>query len=187
MSWQSERLVPAMTLDSGGTEALKTDKSLEIERKFLVDELPDLGDRVKCEDILQGYLAVAEDGTEVRLRRKGSRCFQTIKGSGDMVRTEYEIALTPEQFAALWPATEGMRVEKTRYEIGYQGQTIELDVYHGELEGLRTAEIEFKSVTESTAFEVPNWFGMEVTCDHRYKNKYLALGSFREITHSACI
>ena len=74
-----------MTLDGGSRELLETDKSLEIERKFLVETLPDNCDRESYEHIVQGYLAITDDGTEVRLRRKGDQYFQTVKGPGDMV------------------------------------------------------------------------------------------------------
>jgi len=47
----------------------------EIERKFLVTALPE-GDHA-AEPIAQGYLAVAHDGVETRIRRRGDAA--TIK------------------------------------------------------------------------------------------------------------
>ena len=111
---------------------------LEIERKFLVDALPDSDDSVSRKDVVQGYLAIENSGIVVRLRRMDNRCFQTVKGAGHMVRMEREIEMTPEQFGELWPATNGRRVEKTRYEMPFNGLTIELDVYRGWLQGLYT-------------------------------------------------
>ena len=167
--------------------AVSSGQPLEIERKFLVDAPPESDKVVSRTDVVQGYLAVAEDGAEVRLRRKGNRYFQTVKGSGDLVRVESEIEMTPEQFRELWPATEGRRVEKTRYEMPYDGLTIELDVYHGRLEGLYTAEVEFVSLSESEAFVTPSWFGSEVTHDNRYKNKFLALNGIPDAPRSTCV
>jgi len=46
---------------------------------------------------------------------------------------------------------------------------------HGKLDGLYTAEVEFKSEDISTAFTAPDWFGKEVTEDPGYKNKSLAV------------
>jgi adenylate cyclase len=54
------------------------------------------------------------------------------------------------------------------------GVTIELDVYHGQLEGLITAEIEFASAEAAAAFRPPAWLGREITDDPGYKNKRLA-------------
>lgn len=147
----------------------------EIERKFLVTSLPvDLGSHSHVE-ICQGYVAIDGDGTEVRLRLKGNKCFQTVKSGGGLSREEYEVELTRGQFDVLWPATEGRRVEKTRYEIPDDRLTIELDVYKGQLAGLMTAEVEFSSESESCDYSPPSWIGSDVTDDDRYKNKNLAL------------
>src|SRR5437879_4745223 len=56
-----------MSAKQDADSATKT-AGTEIERKFLVRELPDLDD-VKKQEILQGYISVDGDGTEVRLRR----------------------------------------------------------------------------------------------------------------------
>lgn len=159
---------------------------LEIERKFLVDAPPDSVESVSRKDVVQGYLAIENSGIVVRLRRMDNRCFQTVKGAGHMVRMEREIEMTPEQFGELWPATNGRRVEKTRYEMPHNGLTIELDVYRGRLQGLYTAEVEFKSITESETFVRPAWFGPEVTYDHRYKNSYLALNGIPDPPRNTC-
>jgi len=147
----------------------------EIERKFLVKSLPENLEQYPHTDIVQGYLVITEDGTEVRLRQKGNKYFQTVKSGSGETRFESEIEITKEQFDLLWEATKGKRVEKTRYEIPYKSGTIELDVYHGDLDGLLLAEIEFSSEEESNKFTAPKWLSEEVTDDKRYKNKNLAL------------
>ena len=147
----------------------------EIERKFLVSAVPEDLESYPHVEISQGYLAIDNDGTEVRLRLKGSRCFQTVKSGGGLSRAEYEVELTREQFDVLWPGTAGRRVEKTRYEISEGPLTIELDVYKDQLAGLLTAEVEFPSESASDAYSPPSWFGDDVTDDGRYKNKNLAL------------
>jgi len=149
--------------------------SIEIERKFLVAEAPPHLERYPHEAIRQGYLAAAADGMEVRVRQKGARFFQTVKRGGGIQRDEVEVALTPAQFEALWPMTEGKRVEKVRYVIAYQGHVVELDVYSGALAGLLTAEVEFASLEAAAAFEPPAWMSHDITEDKRYKNKNLAV------------
>jgi CYTH domain-containing protein len=49
-----------------------------------------------------------------------------------------------------------------------------VDEYHGELEGLRTAEVEFADEAASDAFAPPPWLGREITGDRRYANQALA-------------
>jgi CYTH domain-containing protein len=149
---------------------------IEIERKFLVDELPaDLDSRPSAK-IDQGYIAIGEDGTEVRLRRSDSEHVLTVKQGGGRSRREEEIELDAETFERLWPLTEGRRIVKTRYAIrADSGLTIELDVYAGALEGLVTAEVEFPSEEAADGFDPPGWFGREVTDDPGYKNQTLAM------------
>jgi adenylate cyclase len=147
---------------------------VEVERKWLVHAPPDLSAR-RGEAVIQGYIAVSEDGTEVRLRQIGEQFFQTVKSEGGLVRGEIEVELTRQQFEALWPATAGRRLEKTRYSVPWAGKTVEVDVYHGSLTGLVVAEVEFTSVSESAQFTTPPWFESEVTEDDTYKNVHLAL------------
>ncbi len=145
----------------------------EIERKFCVRKMPDITACTGVE-ISQGYIAVDEDDTEVRLRRKDKRFYQTVKIGKGVQRTEVEVELSRAQFDTLWPLTAGRRVEKVRYEIAEGVWTIELDVYCGRLKGLVVAEVEFETVAESSRFVPPPWFGRDVTDDDRYKNATLA-------------
>jgi CYTH domain-containing protein len=149
--------------------------AIEIERKFLVAEPPSDLDRWPSSAIEQGYVAIAADGTEVRVRRRRGAAELTIKSGGGRARAEEEIAIESDRFERLWPLTEGRRIEKTRYEVDADaGATIELDVYAGALDGLVVAEVEFDSEAAADAFEPPDWFGAEVTDDARYKNQRLA-------------
>ncbi len=153
--------------------------SIEIERKWLLHSLPDLTG-FTGEKLIQGYIAIAVDGTEVRLRQKGNKYFQTVKTEGDVIRNEFEIELSKAQYDRLWPATEGRRLEKIRYELQQDTFIIEIDVYKGEHAGLLVAEVEFPSTNTSDLFSPPEWFGLEVTSDKRYKNKNLATKGLRQ-------
>ena len=149
---------------------------IEIERKFLPPGTPaDLG-AYPAHELEQGYLALGEDGVEVRLRRRDRATLLTVKSAGSGSRTEEEIAIDERQFRSLWPLTQGRRISKTRYEIpAPAGLTIEFDVYHEALDGLLVAEIEFDSPDQASAFTPPAWLGPDVTDDARYKNKALAV------------
>ena len=147
---------------------------VEIERKFLPARLPDglaAGERLE-----QGYLAVAPDGTEVRIRRRAGRSTLTVKSGPAHVRVEEEIEIDDRRFEALWALTEGRRIAKTRHLVPLgDGLTAEVDVYAETLDGLLTAEVEFPSASASEAFAPPGWLGDEVTGDARYANQSLAL------------
>ena len=133
--------------------------------------------RAKADRFAQrGYLAVAPDGTEVRIRRRAGRSTLTVKSGPAHVRVEEELEIDDRRFEALWALTEGRRIAKTRHLVPLGGGlTAEVDVYAEALDGLLTAEIEFPSTAASAAFVPPPWLGAEVTGDARYANQSLAL------------
>jgi CYTH domain-containing protein len=148
----------------------------EIERKFLVDGVPeevawDAGDALR-----QGYLALDGD-TEVRLRLHGDgAAVLTLKRGGGRVRAEEELEVGAEQAGRLWALTEGRRVEKVRHRAEVGGATVELDVYGGDLDGLVVAEVEFPDEAAAQGWAPPPWVVREVTDDEAYKNRALAVG-----------
>ena len=151
------------------------DVSFEIERKFVLSEPPAEFAGAPSERIEQGYLAITDDGVEVRVRRRGERTVLTVKQGAGERRLEEEVEIPASSFETLWPLTAGRRVEKRRFVLDRDGRRIELDVYAGALEGLVVAEIEFETEAASAAFEAPDWLGREVTGDARYANQRLAV------------
>lgn len=147
---------------------------LEIERKFLLAGSLPAGD-FSSSSIRQGYVAVAGDGGEVRVRDRDGECFLTVKHGAGVVREEHETEISAELFEALWPLTEERRVEKRRFLVPLGSLVAEVDVFSGALEGLAVAEVEFPSVSAASAFAPPAWFGADVSDDKRYKNQSLAL------------
>jgi adenylate cyclase len=146
----------------------------EIERKFLVRQLPANLTNCRSNEISQGYLVSLDDGLQVRLRKSGENYSLTFKRGTGNVREEREVELTATQFDALWPATEGKRLAKTRYEIPFGDRVVEIDVYHDRHEGLVVAEVEFDEEAAAKNFEPPDWLGDDVTGDPRYSNQLLA-------------
>lgn len=157
---------------------------VEIERKFLVERVPDelpAGERIE-----QGYLAIAEDGVEVRVRRRAGRATLTVKSGPAHVRTEVELAIEPRHFESLWPLTAGRRIAKTRHLLALgDGLAAELDVYDPPHDGLLVAEIEFASTEDSGRFVPPGWLGAEVTGDPRYANQSLAVAGAQAASTTA--
>jgi CYTH domain-containing protein len=148
---------------------------MEIERKFLLAGEVPAGDFASSA-IRQGYVAIAADGGEVRVRDRDGACTLTVKHGAGVVREEHETAISADLFAELWRQTEGRRVEKRRWLVPLAGSLVaEVDVYEGTLSGLSVAEVEFPSVEDASAFVAPSWFGEDVSDDGRYKNQSLAL------------
>jgi adenylate cyclase len=146
----------------------------EIERKFLVKQLPPEILRSRHFAIKQGYLANEPDGRHVRLRQRAKAALLAFKVGRGFAREEREVRLSAKQFAVLWPATAGRRLQKVRYEVGWKRFTIEIDVYQGSNRGLVIAEVEFPTEASCRAFKPPPWFGREVTGEKRYSNIRLA-------------
>jgi len=152
----------------------RTQNNQEIERKFLLKQLPDQLRRSRHSIIEQGYLATESAGRQVRLRKKGKTASLTFKVGRGAHREEREIKLSPKQFAALWPGTAGRRLRKVRYDIPWKNLLIEIDVYRGKHDGLVVAEVEFPDRVTCRRFKPPSWFGREVTGEKRYSNVRLA-------------
>lgn len=89
----------------------------EIERNFLIKNLPDNFFQLPHVEIVQGYVALDPSGVAVRLRQWGTKYLMTVKSYRADFRIEREIVLTDDQFAELWPATEGRRLRKVRYRF----------------------------------------------------------------------
>src|ERR1043166_4364733 len=148
--------------------------SREIERKFLIEQLPVEVLRSRHFRLAQGYLANESGGRHVRLRNRGKTASLTFKVGRGSAREERAIRLSPKQFATLWPATRGRRLRKTRYEVPWKNLKIEIDIYHGRNHGLMVAEVEFPNHVSCRRFKPPRWFGREITGEKRYSNVRLA-------------
>ena len=133
---------------------------VEIERRFLVRSIPKSLSAFRKRIIEQGYLSVAPT---VRVRRDDNKFYLTYKNGKGTAHTEYNLPLTPESYAHLLDKADGIRICKDRYEIPDGSLTIELDIFHGELEGLRWAEVEFPTLAAAESYEKPAWFGDEIT------------------------
>jgi CYTH domain-containing protein len=145
---------------------------IEIERKFLLTNVPDLITFGVGVQMRQGYIAQVNDvGVRIRITEHAS--VLTIKVGSGLTRTEVELPLSREQSDALWPHAVD-RLEKIRYRVEVDDHVAEVDVYLGTLEGLHTVEVEFSSETAANAFVPPPWFGPDVTGDPRWTNAALA-------------
>jgi adenylate cyclase len=148
----------------------------EIEHKFRVDV-----SRWRPQDegvvIRQGYLSAEKDRV-VRIRTAGPKAYLTIKGPGHVSRAEfeYEIPLA-DAVAILDDLCLPGAIEKTRYRQEFGGHIWEIDVFHGDNEGLVVAEIELEH--EGEVFERPDWALDEVSEDPRYFNASLSNAPFK--------
>ena len=145
---------------------------MEIERKYLLRELPDLT-AYDFHKIEQTYLCT---NPVVRVRREDENYYMTYKGSGMLAREEYNLPLTKEAYEHLKMKADGNVISKTRYLIPLevQGLMAEVDVFEAPFAPLIMAEVEFENEEQANTFVPPAWFGEDVTFDGRYHNSYMS-------------
>lgn len=145
---------------------------MEIERKYLVKNLPENYKEYPHRELEQGYLCT---DPVVRIRKADNTYTLTYKGPGLMVREEHNLPLTAESYQHLRTKADGILIHKIRYNIPFQEKyTIELDIFLDELAPLQLAEVEFETEEEANAFVPPPWFGEDVTFSDKYHNSTLS-------------
>lgn len=153
--------------------------AVEIERKYLVDagmwSTEPARRSARPVRLTQGYLSTEP---VVRVRMGEDHAWLTIKGpSTGISRDEYEYAIPVADARALLHLCGSRVLDKTRFRVEFNGNTWEVDEFHGANDGLVTAEIEIPSPDAS--FMIPPWVGAEVSADSRYSNSALVRVPFR--------
>ena len=146
-------------------------ENMEIERKFLVDHLPEGLETFPCHRIEQAYLCTSP---VVRVRQEDETYYLTYKGGGLKCREEYNLPLNAQAYAHLSAKADGNILTKRRYMIPVGTYTAELDIFEEAYLGLRYVEVEFDSEAEADAFTPPAWFGAELTGQGEYQNSALS-------------
>jgi len=154
--------------------------SLEIERKFMLAEIPrqliEEGQLlIKSEQYIeQTYLAI-DKTQEVRVRtitdlQSGSKTYtHTFKLGNGLLREEIEYEITESIYTQLTAAFDYTPLTKKRTTAEWKGITVEIDSYD-QLQ-LIVVEVEFTSEEEALAFVPPAWFGEDISSQRQYSNK----------------
>lgn len=146
---------------------------MEIERKYLVKEIPENLTAYPHHLIEQGYLST---NPVVRVRRQDEQYYLTYKGKGLLAREEYNLPLTAESYQHLLAKADGNIIRKTRYllPVPETSYTVELDVFDPPFAPLVLAEIEFPTLEEANSFPMLPWFSEDVTENPAYHNSNMA-------------
>ena len=158
----------------------------EIEKKFLIKELPDNLENYPFHQIEQGYLNVSP---AVRVRRQDDEYIMTYKGTGVISHDEYNLHIDKTSYEHLIKKADGNIICKKRYLIPlnkdafdedfYQknkelidsfNMRIELDVFEKPFEDIILAEVEFPSEEAAKAYRPAAWFKEDVTGNRSYSN-----------------
>ena len=157
---------------------------LEIERKFLLknsqilDFLKEAGVVFKHLEISQFYTKITQN-EEIRFRSEEDKFIKTIKVGKDLIREENEEFCEKAEFKKALKNRIGRVITKDRYIFRLNNNPCNIDVFKDGLNGLCTFEIEFSDENEAVYFKLPPFLEQfcqaDVTCDKRYKNKFLAI------------
>lgn len=153
---------------------MNTNKPL-IERKFLLlDQPPPKKSRRKHIEIEQGYI-VTHLSRQLRLRRQGAKYFISFREKSQGAIASKEMPLTKIFFDALWPFTQGARVNFLRSTLAIEGVKATLDSFLGEHGPLQIMTFHFATAAKSKKFEKPSFLGEEVTWREEYNTLEMAL------------
>lgn len=175
---------------------------VEIEKKFLVNSIPDGLNGYPYHLIEQGYINVYP---AIRVRREDDRYYMTYKGSpsgsvNDIGKVEYNMPLDEQSYDHIIAKADGNVISKIRYLIPLNDDAysdeylynnkdiremilngdmkIELDIFKGPFEGRMLAEVEFPSEEAARNYRPADWFGQEVTGDPKYSNARMTQEEF---------
>lgn len=157
----------------------------EIEKTYLVQQLPGDIFMSKKNYIKQGYLPTPSDSVEIRLRQDNNGYNQTTKTlvhTGDYSQfDEASLTLTEPEFSSKWPQVTDV-LEKLRYVYPLPGSVrAEVDLFTDDLLGLMIVEVEFPSEDLLEQFTKPSWFGRDITQERWIAGKNLAGKKFTEV------
>ena len=151
---------------------------MEIEKKFLVKEIPAELESYPHSRLTQSYISREPVIRLRKIEKEDETSYMlTVKSSGLAVRQEFELPLHETEYERLFQKVEGRVLQKVRYWIPLEdGYTAELDWFEGQLAGLLLVEVEFPSVEAMNVFEPPFWFGEDISASVKYHNSVLSDG-----------
>lgn len=134
---------------------------MEIERKFLIKELPDLSPKEPIR--YERYFIKIENGLEERVQKKGDKYeYEIRKTISDIQRTKEKRSITEEEFIEFKKGKENEGIIRDSYLIS-EKPNITIKIYRGRFEGLIRAEVEFNSEEEARDYKPESWMGSEIT------------------------
>jgi len=144
--------------------------SKQYERKFLIKELPDLS-YFKKEEIQQWYITEPNYDESIRVRKySDDRCYIDIIQGFGKVRDKYGKKSDWKYF--INKIDKHPSIKKTRYKKQFNRVLMCVDIFE---DGLQLVEIEsYDSEFSINNFDIPEWFGEEVTELMKYTNNWLA-------------
>lgn len=137
--------------------------SKEIERKFLLKDLPSDFNLYLKQYVEQSYL-FNSDIFSIRIRKyDDNRKYLDFKFGKGIKKFKLKFKLK------FWINVK-KTIKKIRYKKKVDNVLIVIDFFEN---GLKIVEIESKDYHKIKNYSIPDWFGLEVSYDKKYKNRNL--------------
>lgn len=162
---------------------------IELERTFLIKELPENLKNCKSIEILDIYIPQSVEHPILRIRKKGDTFEITKKApmekspKDSSEQEEQTIPLSEKEFSEL-TSLKGKRFRKNRYYYPIGKNTAEIDVYLDDLEGLVLVDFEFDSIEEKNNFVMPEFCLADITQEKSFAGGILAGKKYSDIKPS---
>ena len=134
--------------------------SKEIERKYLIKQVPNLKN-IKPIRYERYYINDNIDN-QIRVQKKADKFILEIKTKvSDIEYKKEKQEITEQEFLKLIKDCKRLIIRDS-YLIN-EKPNITIKIYHGIYKGLIRVEVEFNNEYEYSNFEIPKWFGKDIT------------------------
>ena len=134
--------------------------SKEIERKYLIKQMPNLKN-IKPIRYERYYINDNIDN-QIRVQKKADKfIIETKTKVSDIEYKKEKQEITEQEFLKLIKDCKRLIIRDS-YLIN-EKPNITIKIYHGIYKGLIRAEVEFNNEYEYSKFEIPEWFGKDIT------------------------
>ncbi len=143
---------------------------MEIERKWLIKQLPNLSSFKRVES--ERYFVFIGHGVEARVQKINDKFeFERKVETSSLSRDEIRFDITEAEFE-FYKSISGKSILRDSYEFS-KSPNISIKIYHGDYEGLMRVEVEFNSEDDAKQFTPFDWFGKEITNSELGRDKNL--------------
>lgn len=122
--------------------------------------MPDLSNLKSV--IYERYYIYRDAVVEMRVQKKGERYEIERKQKINELKSEkLKMEISESEFEAL-KKFGGEIITREGFFIS-SNPNVSIKIYHGKYEGLKKVEVEFDSELEANNFQIPDWYGQEIT------------------------
>jgi 8-oxo-dGTP pyrophosphatase MutT (NUDIX family) len=148
--------------------------STVIERKFLLKEAPPAMSGHRCATLHIGCLS-AQGNREIFIFRSGSKFLLVTREGRQRLLREYIVPLEKSHFDSLWQLTEGAHLLKKIHLYRWNDLEFKVETIECGRGIVAIGIVRFSGRSSASAFQPPEFFGLEITHRADFSDAHLAL------------